>query len=788
MSNQTFTPGIVASTDFALFEVIPGMRVLFSPDAPRYTIQAVTRDFCTYVGRTKEQLVGMGVFEAFPANSSDPADKGKSNLLTSFEHVLLQKEAHQMPIQRYDVQNEKGEFSEMYWKVGNFPVFNPEGDIAYIIHTTEDITEEIKASDLKKKIVSMEQVEVAIKKSEQNFRNTILQAPVSIGILKGPQFIVEIANDSMYELWGRGKEALQGKPIFEGLPEAKDQGFEELLTGVFTSGERFTAHNIPVTLPRSSGIETIYVDLLYEAYREVDGTITGVIVVATDVSEQVIARMKIEDSNRELGFIMNIMPQMVWHTGADGNADLFNQVYMDYTGLTLEQLKEKQWIELLHPEDLIATQIAWGKALAGENDHYMVEHRLRGKDGTYNWFLTRGVPLKNDEGETLKWYGTSTNIQEQKENEARFRLMANSLPIVIWTASPDGGLTFISNQWEAEFGNPIAESLGSGWAKFVHPDDIQQAAHKWTHSLQSGEDYETEFRVQYKGNEYRWLLVRAIPIRSTDGNIIQWYGSNTEIQDKKRFEEQLERRVKERTQELEQFTYVSHHDLQEPLRKIVMFTNLIKSETAEKLSEVAQKRLDKVVDAGHRMSQALRDLLNFASLSKEEQLVDTDLNEVVTTVQSDLELLIQEKDAMLQYDRLPTIKAIPSQMQQLFYNLINNALKFSRPNQKPSVVIKCEKLIDQELLNDHGLAQYKSCYKFMIQDNGIGFNEEAAEKIFVMFQRLHSREAYAGTGIGLTLCKKVVQNHHGKIWAESMPNAGATFTVLLPVQSLDTLP
>ena len=780
MFNQTFASGIVASTDFTLFEAIPGMRVLFLPDVPTYTIKAVTKDFCAYVGRTKEQLVGKGVFEAFPANPSDPSDISKTNLLISLEHVLLQKESHQLPIQRYDVQNEKGDFSEMYWKVGNFPVFNQEGDIAYIIHTTEDITEEIKASDLRKKIVSMEQVEAAIKKSEQNFRNTILQAPVSIGILKGPQFIVEIANDSMYELWGRGKAALQGKPIFEGLPEAKDQGFEELLTGVFTSGERFTAHSIPVTLPRSSGVETIYVDLLYEAYREVDGTISGVIVVATDVSEQVIARMKIEESNNELGFIMDIMPQMVWHTGADGNAHLFNQVYLDYTGLTLEQLKEKQWVELLHPEDHIATSIAWEKALAGENDHYMVEHRLRGKDGSYNWFLTRGVPLKNEDGDTLKWYGTSTNIQEQKENEARFRLIANSLPIVIWTASPDGGLTFISNQWEAEFGNSIAESLDSGWSKFVHPDDIQQAAHKWTHSLQSGEDYETEFRVQYRGSEYRWLLVRAIPIRSADGNIVQWYGSNTEIQDKKRFEEQLERRVKERTQELEQFTYVSHHDLQEPLRKIVMFANLIKSESAEKLSEIAQKRLDRVVDAGHRMSQALRDLLNFASLSVEEQYVDTDLNEVVAAVQSDLELLIQEKDALLQYDKLPTIKAIPSQMQQLFYNLVNNALKFSKPDQRPLIMIKSEKLFDQDMLNDLGLAQYKSYYKFTIQDNGIGFNAEAAEKIFVMFQRLHSREEYAGTGIGLALCKKVVQNHHGTIWAEGTPNAGATFTIIFP--------
>jgi PAS domain S-box-containing protein len=781
MSKHTVSPSTVLSTDYTLFEGSPGMRFALLPDAPQFTIVAATKDMCKQTGKTKEQLIGKDLFEVFPTNPADPSDTGEHDLNASLEHVLLYKESHQLPAQRYDIQDENGCFAKRYWCAQNTPILGAEGEVAYIIHSTENITEAAEADLMRERIKDMEQahnlflqapVPIQIFKgpdlimelaneptlitwgrgpeiigkslseafpefkeqgyakllsaviesgeghheyetpvafqvdgkkeiryfnmifqpyyeddntkasgaivfsfdvtekvlaqkredeSEQNFRNTILQAPVAIGILAGPQFVVEIANDRMYELWGRSKEELLGKPIFEGLPEAKDQGYEELLTGVFTTGERFTAHAIPVTLPRINAIETIYIDLLYEAYRKGDGTIAGVIAVATDVTEQMIARMKIEDSNKELQFVMDVMPQMVWHALPDGTANLFNQVYQDYTGLTQDHLKEQRWMELLHADDVAITLKSWKQALSGESDQYMVEHRLRGRDGLYNWFLTRGIPLKNSKGEILKWYGTSTNVQEQKL-----------------------------------------------------------------------------------------------------------------------FEEQLERRVKERTQDLEQFTFVSHHDLQEPLRKIVMFTDMVRSDGYDRLPEASQMRLDKVSVAALRMSQALRDVLNFASLNQEEQICDVDLDEVLAAVTSDLELVIMEKGAKVQADILPKVKAIPTQMQQLLYNLISNALKFSRKDLPPVINIQC-KVIDSVQMKQHPeLNQSKQYYKISVQDNGIGFKQDATDKIFFMFQRLHSKDAYAGTGIGLALCKKVVLNHNGKIWAESKEGIGATFNILLP--------
>jgi light-regulated signal transduction histidine kinase (bacteriophytochrome) len=180
------------------------------------------------------------------------------------------------------------------------------------------------------------------------------------------------------------------------------------------------------------------------------------------------------------------------------------------------------------------------------------------------------------------------------------------------------------------------------------------------------------------------------------------------------------------------------------------------------------------------MSTALRDVLNYASLQKTETFGHVDLDEVLASVQTDLELVIAEKKAKIQSDELPTIVAITRQMHQLFYNLLNNALKFTGKDKDPVITITCQALHQSDLQEHEELAANHSYFLISIKDNGIGFDQSFAEKIFVLFQRLHSKDAYAGTGIGLALCKKVVSNHGGKIWAESKPGEGATFRVLLP--------
>jgi two-component system CheB/CheR fusion protein len=232
--------------------------------------------------------------------------------------------------------------------------------------------------------------------------------------------------------------------------------------------------------------------------------------------------------------------------------------------------------------------------------------------------------------------------------------------------------------------------------------------------------------------------------------------------------------------ELEQFAHVSSHDLQEPLRKIRTFAEILKDTAADQLDDASRRYVDKINSTAARMSDTLKALLNFTKMHREEKKMAVDLNTVVAQVLVDLELLISQKHAQIDVGDLPEIKAVPIQMQQLFYNLLNNALKFSKKDVPPVIGVRARKLEEEELLRYPNLQRFKTWYEFTVQDNGIGFEQQYAEKIFTIFQRLHTRKEFEGTGIGLSLVKKVIGNHGGEIRAVSAPGEGTTFRFILP--------
>ncbi|WP_247235695.1 ATP-binding protein [Telluribacter sp. SYSU D00476] len=232
--------------------------------------------------------------------------------------------------------------------------------------------------------------------------------------------------------------------------------------------------------------------------------------------------------------------------------------------------------------------------------------------------------------------------------------------------------------------------------------------------------------------------------------------------------------------DLEQFAYVASHDLQEPLRKIQVFTDLIRSRRHDE--EQTAVYLDKVHSAAERMTFLIRDLLSYSRLSRsEEGFMETDLNATIETVKSDFEMLIQQKAATIIYKDLPVVKGIPHQLGQLFSNLISNAIKFSQEN--PEIRITANQLPPGSNTQYGPLPAEHPYWAIQVSDNGIGFDPRYSQKIFTIFQRLNDQKKYSGTGIGLAICRKIVENHQGTIVAQSTPGQGATFTVLLPVHS-----
>ncbi len=353
-----------------------------------------------------------------------------------------------------------------------------------------------------------------------------------------------------------------------------------------------------------------------------------------------------------------------------------------------------------------------------------------------------------------------------------------SLPQLAFTASRDGTITFVNKQW-----------FSFAASKDQFPETLPGTPplnELWLQSIASGQVVDTEVCIRRQADgQYCYHLLRATPVYM-NGEVNRWVGTLTSIHEQKMLNEILERKVAERTRELleinrelaitnnelQQFTSVASHDLKEPLRKIQFFGNLIMD--SGHLPEKTAAHMDKIIRSSGRMSQLISDLLSFARISAELQFAPANLNEIINDILLDLELSVQEKKAVVTVEILPEPEVVPSLIRQLFQNLIANALKFSKPDVPPVITIQS------------ATPTVANTCRILIADNGIGFDEKYKDKIFTLFQRLHGRDAYEGTGIGLTIAKKIMEKHNGVISVESQPGAGSVFELLLPLRQPDT--
>ena len=310
----------------------------------------------------------------------------------------------------------------------------------------------------------------------------------------------------------------------------------------------------------------------------------------------------------------------------------------------------------------------------------------------------------------------------------------------------------------------------------VHPDDLENTSKAWADAVRTKTPYQVENRVMMKNGEYRWHLSRAYPEKSDEG--IYWYGTGTDVHDQKMLEMNLEKLVKERTLELErsnddlqQFAHVASHDLKEPIRKIKTFSIKLQEELRGVLGERGNNLVNKMIHSTDRMYAMINGLLSYASVPGHQGIYSAvDLNVVIKNIEADLELAILEKEAKISTTSLPVIQGIPDLIQQLFYNLINNALKFSKPG-VPVVIDLAARDVEMRGVFYH---------EIILKDNGIGFDNDYAEKIFSTFVRLNSKDQFEGSGLGLALCKRIVERHGGFIFGKGKRDEGAEFTVLLP--------
>ena len=365
-----------------------------------------------------------------------------------------------------------------------------------------------------------------------------------------------------------------------------------------------------------------------------------------------------------------------------------------------------------------------------------------------------------------------------RQSEERLRALTSATNDVIYRMSPDwtemyklDGRNFMNDT-----GKPIANWL----ERYIFPGDHELVKNAVAEALEKKHVFQLEHRVVKSDGTSGWVLSRAVPIIDQEGDVVEWFGAASDITEKKMLLSELEQRVEARTRELhrsnedlQQFAHVASHDLKEPVRKIRTFGLRLQQELSANASENSKSYTDKILESARRMSIMIEGVLAYSSAGAVEQRIENlNLNSIIRDIENDLEVLIHQKGAVIKYQDLPVIEGIHVLIYQLFYNLINNSLKFSAEERTPEISISASRV------NIEGHERIK----IAIADNGIGFDAEHSKLIFSAFTRLNAKHRYDGTGLGLSLAKKIVERHHGTIEAAGVKDAGAVFEIVLPVK------
>ncbi|MDQ1089216.1 PAS domain S-box protein [Siphonobacter sp. SORGH_AS_1065] len=698
-----------------------------------------------------------------------------------------------------------GEIQIRHFKTGEIIPVYANGILIRDESNNEPIARGFMLRDLRKEILTQQ----ALSESESRFRNLVGQAPVAIGLLKGWDMVIETANESILNLWGRDEKII-GMPLMDALPELRGQGFLELLRDVYRTGKPFYGYEILTQVIRNGQKVACYFNFVYAAVRDSDEQIIGVSIVATEVTDQIKSKKELQFSEERFrSFIVNSPTPIAIYEGTEMRIRMANQAVLDTWGRdasvigktfreVLPELDSQEFYKLL--DQVYQTGVPY---VATED---RVDLMIGGKLQTH-YFSFVYKALRNSNGVIYGVMNTATDVtalvnakQQVQDAEQNLRSAIALAELGTWSRHLVTDTLTYSDRVSDWFGFKNSSHGFSAFMSAVHPEDRERVSGVVKQVLTPGmkDHYSIEFRVIHlKTGEERSVQAQGKVSYDQQGKPYLLSGTVRDVTAEKRTAKELERLVSIRTmelqkanellqasnQELEQYAYVASHDLQEPLRKIRMFSGIIQE--MPQLPEAARTSLAKVVNSSERMTLLIKDLLEFSRLLKSDRVYTmTDLNEVIRNVISDFELSIQEKSARIQVDRLPQIEAVSLQMNQLFYNLISNALKFTRPGETPQVIIACRVMSAEEVKQQGLIFKEERYYDVTVSDNGIGFQAQYKEQIFEVFKRLHTRETYPGTGVGLALCKKIAINHGGVLWAESEEGKGSVFHIILPEKQI----
>jgi PAS domain S-box-containing protein len=854
----------------------PFFHAFFNASTPRLILQANLPDFtiCSYnqayselTHSTERDLTGLPLFQVF-----DPKNAGGNGAEILLD--VLKQAVEKMAIVntghfQYDIPTADQKCCESnWWQLEITPVLGDTDTVTHLMVTTNNVNhlvlaeaaladrdkteqglneelekrneelsalneelsalnEELSASneELRQSEESLQQINTdledivaervkALKESETTLRNLVSTVHHPLMLLKGKEWIVEIANQQLVELWNRSLTQVLGKKLMDILPEIVDQPFPKLLQQVYDTGIGYGQEEEILVVNTPEGRLEKYISFYYDPMFDSAGQVSGIIVAAEDITSKVQARLALEQAFRkeqELNEEITAMNEEL----SSSNEELLatNEELTDIERSlqdTVNRLAESESrirymvadapvaIGLLTGKDLIVESAnskileLWGKdrdiigmplylalpeiigqpfmeilknvfetGIPYHGDEVKAQLLYNGvlKDRYFNFVYH---PLKQNTGITFSIMLIATDVTEQvkarhvvEESAKRFRFILNAIPQQVWTAEPNGALDYVNEVVCADFGKSEAHIVGSGWQEFIHPDDISDCLMKWHDALQTGQEYVAEFRLLFHDGSYIWHLARALPLIE-NGEVKLWLGTNTNID-----------LQKHNSQKKDEFLSIASHELKTPLTSIKAYNQLIsKAKDLTRLQGFVYKSAEHIV----RLEKLISDLLDVTKINAGKlnysmqpfnfkQMLEESIESVQHTSSSHRIVLQSAADVMYTGDNF--------RLEQVMNNFLTNAVKYS-PEGK-------EVIVNSKVESGNIIVS--------VQDFGIGIAEDSLDKLFDRYYRVdNTAMRFEGLGLGLFISSEILKRHQGSFWIESKEGIGSTFFFRLPLK------
>jgi PAS domain S-box-containing protein len=757
-----------------------------------------------------DEVVGKTDLDIFPPELSRQYYKDEQKLMESGSSLNCEETV---------VNPQTGE--KRWLQTTKVPLRDLQGKIIGLMGINRDITELKQAEerlrqahgDLERRVVDR----TAEISQERHLLRTLIDNLPDYVYIKDAQGRFVLANLAVArQMKFSSSDEIIGKSDFDLFPQELAARYRVEEEEMIRSGKGLFNHEGP-TVDASKRGKNRWVATTKVILRDAHGKVTGFIGVGRDITERKRMEEVLAQERSLLRTLINNLPDCVYAKDSAGRKILANPADLKNFGCKTEaeaigktdfDLFPKEIAEKFYADDMKVIQ---GQPVINREEYFL------DVEGKKQWLLTSKLPLRDQNDQIIGLVGIGRDITEQmratealKQSEERLReVMRRTRCILNYgeVEAPEGGRERAMNEltifrWDFPVLNveaaqeilpldvPPGKTYQEIWTEHRNPDDFNEM-HKVTRDafLNNAPFYRNEFRCTDKHGVEHWMQ-EFITVHKLGDNRWEIFGINTDITDLKKSEyalrssevklRQFTTQLERSNRELQDFAYVASHDLQEPLRKIVVFGERLKEQEGEKLAGESRDYLERMQKAASRMQSLINDLLTFSRVTtKARPFTQVDLAQVTREVITDLEGRIEQVNGRVEVGTLPLVEAETLQMRQLIQNLIGNALKFRRPEVPPVVKVAAE--IITAPAPDEGTGVTKKFCRLTVSDNGIGFDEKYLDRIFNVFQRLHSRNEYEGTGMGLAIARKIVLFHSGEITAKSKPGEGTTFIVTLPV-------